>query len=102
MTIATLPHGPAPARPVEEPIKGRSLWADALRRLLRNRAAVVSAILLVLISIACFGAQWFGPYPIDDVDWDNISTPPSAMHWFGTDENGRDLFTRVLHGGQVS
>jgi oligopeptide transport system permease protein len=102
MTIATLPHGPAPARPVEEPIKGRSLWADAWRRLLRNRAAVVSAILLVLISIACFGAQWFGPYPIDDVDWDNISTPPSAMHWFGTDENGRDLFTRVLHGGQVS
>ena len=102
MTIATLPHGPLPSRPVEEAIKGRSLWADAWRRLLRNRAAVVSAILLVIIAIACFGASRFSSYPIDDVDWENISTGPSAVHWFGTDENGRDLFTRVLYGGQVS
>jgi oligopeptide transport system permease protein len=102
MTSATLPQRPLPTRPAEEPIKGRSLWADAWRRLLRNRAAVVSAILLALIAIASFGATWFSPYPIDDVDWENISTAPSAVHWFGTDENGRDLFTRVLYGGQVS
>jgi oligopeptide transport system permease protein len=102
MTSATLPHGPLPTRPAEEAIKGRSLWADAWRRLLRNRAAVVSAVLLALIAIASFGAPWFSPYPIDDVDWENISTGPSALHWFGTDENGRDLFTRVLYGGQVS
>ena len=102
MTSATLPHGPLPTRPAEEAIKGRSLWADAWRRLLRNRAAVVSVVLLALIAIASFGAAWFSPYPIDDVDWENISTGPSALHWFGTDENGRDLFTRVLYGGQVS
>jgi oligopeptide transport system permease protein len=100
MTIATLPNRPLSAPP--EAIKGRSLWADARRRLLRNRAAVVSAIMLALISIACFGATWISPYPIDDIDWENISTPPSAVHWFGTDENGRDLFTRVRYGGQVS
>ena len=102
MTSATLPHGTLPTRPAEEAIKGRSLWADAWRRLLRNRAAVVSVVLLALIAIASFGAAWFSPYPIDDVDWENISTGPSALHWFGTDENGRDLFTRVLYGGQVS
>src|SRR5207247_3969593 len=71
-------------------------------RLLRNRAAVVSALVLAIIAIACFGARWFSPYPIDDIDWENISTSPSLTHWFGTDENGRDLFTRVLYGGQVS
>jgi oligopeptide transport system permease protein len=100
MTSATLPERPFSAP--EEAIKGRSLWADAWRRLLRNRAAVASAIVLGLISIACFAAPWISPYPIDDIDWENISTPPSAAHWFGTDENGRDLFTRILYGGQVS
>ena len=100
MTSATLPERPY-SRP-EEAIKGRSLWADAWRRLLRNRAAVVSAVVLALIALACFGAPWISPYPIDDIDWENISTPPSALHWFGTDENGRDLFTRILYGGQVS
>jgi oligopeptide transport system permease protein len=100
MTTATLPERPFSAP--EEAIKGRSLWADAWRRLLRNRAAVASAILLALISLACFAAPWISPYPIDDIDWENISTPPSTTHWFGTDENGRDLFTRILFGGQVS
>ena len=69
---------------------------------MRNRAAVVSAIVLAYIAAVSFGASWLSPYPIDDIDWENISTPPSATHWFGTDENGRDLFTRTLHGGQVS
>ncbi|HVG81206.1 MAG TPA: ABC transporter permease subunit [Methylomirabilota bacterium] len=101
MTIATLPDRPFSVPP-EEAIRGRSLWADAWRRLLRNRAAVVSAIVLALIALACFGASWISPYPIDDIDWENISTGPSALHWFGTDENGRDLFTRILYGGQVS
>ena len=101
MTIATLPDRPFSVPP-EEAIRGRSLWADAWRRLLRHRAAVVSAIVLALIAIACFGASWISPYPIDDIDWENISTGPSALHWFGTDENGRDLFTRILYGGQVS
>ena len=100
MTSATLPERPYSAP--EDAIKGRSLWADAWRRLLRNRAAVVSAIVLAFIAVVSFGASWLSPYPIDDIDWENISTPPSATHWFGTDENGRDLFTRTLHGGQVS
>jgi oligopeptide transport system permease protein len=100
MTSATLPDRPFSAP--EEAIKGRSLWADAWRRLLRNRAAVASAIVLTLIAIVSFAAPWISPYPIDDIDWENISTPPSTTHWFGTDENGRDLFTRILHGGQVS
>jgi oligopeptide transport system permease protein len=100
MTIATLPDRPFSAP--QEAIKGRSLWADAWRRLLRNRAAVVSAIVLSLIAVSCFAAPWISPYPIDDIDWENISTPPSAAHWLGTDENGRDLFTRALYGGQVS
>jgi oligopeptide transport system permease protein len=100
MTSATLPDRPFSAP--EEAIKGRSLWADGWRRLLRNRAAVASAIVLTLIAIVSFAAPWISPYPIDDIDWENISTPPSTTHWFGTDENGRDLFTRILHGGQVS
>ena len=89
--------------PVEE-VKGRSLWADAWRRLRRNRAAVVSLVVLVLIAVVCVVTPMVSPIAIDDVFWDAISSPPdfAAGHYFGTDDNGRDLFVRTLYGGRIS
>jgi oligopeptide transport system permease protein len=98
---ATHPNQPIPDAPGRA-IKGRSLWADARMRLLRNRAAVVSMGVLALVAAACVAGPWFLPYDLSEIFWDAIMTPPSADHWLGTDANGRDLLVRTLHGGRVS
>ena len=89
--------------PVAE-IKGRSLWADAWRRLLRNKAAVVSMVFLAVIVLMAVFAPLLSPHPFDEVYWDRIGAPPdfANAHWFGTDGNGRDLFVRTLYGARVS
>jgi oligopeptide transport system permease protein len=99
MSTITLP----PSGIVEE-VKGRSLWADALRRLLRNKAAVASAVLLTIIALSAIFAPYLAQHPYDEVYWDRIDAPPDfeAGHYFGNDSNGRDLFARTLYGGRVS
>ncbi|MDP1724881.1 MAG: ABC transporter permease subunit [Alphaproteobacteria bacterium] len=92
-------------------IKGRSLWADAGHRLMRNKMAVVGMSILgfiILLSVIAPYLQMISPdlfpFTFDEVDWDNISTDPSFEnhHYFGTDGNGRDLFIRTLYGGRIS
>jgi oligopeptide transport system permease protein len=85
-------------------VEGRSLWQDAWRRLLRNKAAVVSIVVLLLITLMAILAPWLSPHPFDEVYWDRIGMPPdfANAHWFGTDGNGRDLFVRTLYGARVS
>jgi oligopeptide transport system permease protein len=89
--------------PIAE-VEGRSLWQDARRRLLRNKAAVVSMVVLALIALLALLAPLLSPYAYDEVFWDRIQAPPdfANAHWFGTDGNGRDLFVRTLYGGRVS
>ena len=91
-----------PAQPLE--IKGRSLWADAARRLRRNRAAVTSLVLLAVIAAAALLGPAISPHELNDIDWDYITHPPTLEHGyvFGTDGNGRDLLTRTLFGGRIS
>ena len=85
-------------------VEGRSLWQDARRRLLRNRAAVVSMVVLAIIALLALLAPWLSPHPYDEVYWERIQMPPdfANAHWFGTDGNGRDLFVRTLYGARVS
>ncbi len=85
-------------------IVGLSPWQQAWRRLLHNKAAVVSLVLLVLIAVACVFGPLFSPWELDSVDWDSMGTPPhfESNHYFGTDSNGRDLFVRTLEGGRIS
>ena len=85
-------------------IAGRSLWQDALARLRRNRAAVVSIFVLGIITLLAILAPYLSPHPFDEVYWDAIRAPPdfANAHWFGTDANGRDLFVRTLYGARVS
>lgn len=87
-----------------EPIKGRSLWDDARRRLFANRAAVASMIALGTIALMALLADVLSPHAYYDIDYDRIAIPPTLeqQHWFGTDANGRDLFVRVLYGARVS
>jgi oligopeptide transport system permease protein len=85
-------------------IKGRSLWVDAYWRFTHNRAAVVGFLVLAFITIACFSAPYLGLREQDDINWEMISVGPDFAqgYFFGTDQNGRDLFVRTLYGGQVS
>jgi oligopeptide transport system permease protein len=82
----------------------RSLWSDARRRFMRNRAAVVSLGLLLLIGLACIVGPWVLPHAFDSADWDAMSIGPSwkNAHFWGTDEAGRDLLVRCLIGGRIS
>jgi oligopeptide transport system permease protein len=82
----------------------RSPFATAARRFARNRAAFAALLLLVLIVLACFVGPLLSPNNAIDSDWSAISLAPTFanMHWFGTDELGRDLLVRTLVGGRVS
>jgi len=80
-----------------------SLWADAWKRLRRNRAAVLSAAFLAGIGVAAALAGWLPG--LQDPTLQDLrlgATPPSPSHWFGTDELGRDTLARVIHGGRIS
>jgi len=84
--------------------KGRSLTQDAIRRLVRNKAAVVSVVLLVLIVLFAFLGPYLLPWSYDKIDWSAIRKPPDFQkgHVFGTDQNGRDMLARVMQGTQMS
>jgi len=89
---------------LEKAVAGRSPWQDARARFLRNKAAVVSLALLVLITLACIIGPWLSPNAFDSTDWNATGTPPTLANWhlFGTDDTGRDLLVRCLVGGRVS
>lgn len=84
--------------------KPRSLTRDALRRLFANKAAVVSLFVLAFIVTAAIIGPWFLPYDYETPDWAAFRAPPSLEtgHYFGTDQNGRDLLARTLYGTRVS
>jgi len=85
-------------------VPGRSLWIDAWHRLLKNRAAVVSAIIMFLMLMAVVFGPMISPWAADFTDWDHTASPPSLAngHWFGTDAVGRDILVRTLEGGRIS
>lgn len=67
-----------------------------------NRLAVVGALLLLIfIGLAVF-APWIAPYRPDHIDLLHVGGAPDAQHWLGTDDLGRDIFTRLLYGSRVS
>ncbi|GAB2190138.1 ABC transporter permease [Sessilibacter sp. MAH2] len=81
---------------------GRSLWQDAWSRLKRNKLAIIGLSLLIFIGLVCILTPWIAPYSYEHQNLALGATPPSAQHWFGTDNLGRDLMTRVMYGGRVS
>lgn len=77
-------------------------WQDVWRRLKKNRMAMAGLYMIVLIiALAIFGPM-ISPYSYSDQDLNATNQPPSAAHWFGTDNLGRDLLTRVLFGARIS
>lgn len=71
-------------------------------RLLKNKVAVVSAIILLIIILLAILAPWISPYKYDEMDLLSKNQPPSIQHLFGTDNMGRDILERVMYGGRYS
>ena len=114
MMLRPVVHADAQLMEHAQTVKGRSLLADARRRLFRNKAAVASMVLLALIALMALFAPYLSPYSFSDQDYSVISCAPSwwpedtvrcragGAHWFGTDAVGRDLFVRTLYGARIS
>jgi oligopeptide transport system permease protein len=96
---------PAPKSSGElEQISGRptTYWSDAVRRIRRNKLAVVGFwIIIALFVIAIFGPM-VSPYSYEDQDLENTFQSPTLQHPFGTDQLGRDQMTRVMYGSRIS
>ena len=77
-------------------------WRRAFRRLRRRRAAMAGlVVVLVFVALALF-APWIAPHDPIATSWGAIRKPPSAAHWFGTDDIGRDVLSRVVWGTRAS
>lgn len=85
-----------------QPLRTDSPWRQVGRRFVRNRLALVGAIVLVFLALVALLAPYMAPYRYDAIDLFNMKAAPSAAHWMGTDELGRDVFTRILYGTRVS
>lgn len=84
-------------------IQQRSLWRDALRRMLRSPLTVVGILIVVtMVLIAVFAAVIAPYHPIKGDVATLYTTPPSAEHPFGTDDIGRDVLSRTIYGAQIS
>lgn len=75
---------------------------DTVVRLLRRPTGAIAALVVVLIVVGVLGAPVLAPHSPTEFDYERLFAPPSWAHPFGTDELGRDLLSRVLHGGRTS
>jgi ABC-type dipeptide/oligopeptide/nickel transport system permease subunit len=95
-----LPQEPEEHAPEES--KKQSESREVLRYLLRNRGAVIGIVIIGLFVLASLAAPLLTPHSPTDTSLPTRLQPASAEHWLGTDELGRDLLSRMLHGGRIS
>ena len=76
--------------------------AGVLRRLARDRVAALAGLVLTVVVFAALLAPWLAPYDPYFTDLTKVMRPPDAEHWFGTDNTGRDIFSRVIYGTRAT
>jgi peptide/nickel transport system permease protein len=76
--------------------------ARAWRRLIKRKGAVIGLIIIAVFVLLAVFAPLLAPHDPIQQSWTTIRKPPSLQHWFGTDESGRDLFSRVIFGARAS
>jgi len=77
-------------------------WPDVWRRLKQNRLAMTGLVLIILMIFMSIVGMYINGFTYYEQDYDLINQKPDEVHWFGTDELGRDLFTRVWLGARYS
>src|SRR5215471_3516205 len=85
-------------------VKVRSQWSYARSRFLRHRLAMGGLVVLIIVFGAGIFANYIAPYSFEQIDLNNVLHPPTTVgqHYFGTDEIGRDYFSRVIYGIRTS
>ena len=97
MTDAVLPgFSPASSDDMETPSR------RALRRLFRRKGAMAGLVVIAGFIILAALAPWITPFDPIATSWSLVRKPPSALHWFGTDDLGRDILSRVIYGARAS
>lgn len=69
---------------------------------MRNPLGIFALVICLLFVVTAVTAPWIAPYPPAEVSYTSLLQSPSAMHWFGTDELGRDVLSRTVHGARIS
>src|SRR4030067_404184 len=82
--------------------KPRSLWGDALRTFSKNKAGMVGLFLILVFFSGAIFAPWISKWDPNEQNWDALREGPSRLHIMGTDELGRDVFTRILYGSRTA
>jgi len=80
----------------------QSPWRDFIHTFIRNPVALVSGGFILLLVLVAIFAPWLAPWDPMTPDWMALSAPPSAAHWMGTDDLGRDLMSRLIYGTRIS
>ncbi len=86
----------------EELVAGESLWAKARKRFFRHKLAVFGLVVLSIMILMAILAPLIGRYSPVELGLSSMGQAPSAAHWLGTDTTGRDVWSRIVHAGQVS
>lgn len=79
-----------------------SYWKDTWYRLRKNKLAMSGLIFLILLTVFAIFGPILSPHSVTETNLPNQNQAPSADHWFGTDEMGRDVFTRTWYGARIS
>ncbi|MBS3990993.1 MAG: ABC transporter permease [Erysipelothrix sp.] len=82
--------------------KRQSLWLETWHRLRKNKAAVIGLVILVFLILVAIFADVIAPYDFRAQDLNATFVKPNSTHWFGTDNFGRDIFSRVVYGSRIS
>lgn len=86
----------------EEEIRASSPWQDAIKQLRKNHFAIAGFIVIVFFILLGLFAPFISPYGYADQNLVDRLQAPSATYWFGTDDLGRDIFTRIAYGARIS
>ncbi len=84
------------------PPKRKSQWAEVWKRLIRNKAAIAGMIVIVILLLTAIFADFIAPYHYETQNLQNVRMAPNSDNWFGTDNFGRDIFSRVVYGSRIS
>lgn len=93
----TVVNPSAPSKP-----KKRSQWAAVWRSLKRNKMAMAGLVIILIIIFAAIFADYLAPYSYREQNLRNINQPPNSQHILGTDDLGRDVLSRIIHGSRIS
>jgi len=95
MTAQTMPLGQAQAA-----LESRPVWYETWRRFARNTPALLGLIIILALVFTALFAPALAPFDYAKTNLDNVEQPPSAAHWLGTDQLGRDMLSRLIYGAR--